>query len=377
VARIVVVSNAFTYLVRFRKELLGTIQSLGHTVTVLCPMDQYAKAQSHLPVERLDLPLTQHGLNPLSELRAIMVLYRALRRLRPDVVINFTIKPAMYGSVAARLAGVPRCVSMFTGLGYWFTYPRRSSRMLSVLIRGALRLALRSNEMVFFQNVDDEKLFLSLGIARPGKTRVVDGSGVDTAAFAPRETDAVPQTFLLVARLLPEKGVREFVDAARRLRKLHPAARFWLLGPIDTSPSAISAAELQHWVGLGDVEYLGEVPDVRDIVARANVVVLPSYREGTPRSVLEAMAMGKPIVTTHAPGCRETVREGVNGFLVPVGNSEALAAAMKRFIDTPDLALKLGMESRRLAVERYDVKKVNLAFLKHIGLDVGAPVSGA
>ena len=367
-ARIAVVSNSYTYLVRFRHELLVTMCSRGHRVIAICPSDAYAKGSTTLAVEHIELPLNQHGLSPVGELHTLTALCGAFRRLRPDVTLNFTIKPAIYGSIAASLTRVPRTISVFTGLGYWFTRPSGSSPIVNKVIRTMLRVSLRSNELVFFQNNDDRQLFITEGLVPSSKTRIVDGSGVDLSVFAPRAAQVSPHTFLLVGRLLREKGVREFVAAASRVRREHPSTRFWLLGPIDTSPSAISQMELQQWIANGDISYLGEVADVRDTLASASVLVLPSYREGTPRSVLEAMAMGKPIITTDAPGCRETVRDGENGFLVPVGDVNALAAAMTRFIGSPDLEAKMGAESRRLVAERYDVRKVNEAFLRQIGL---------
>lgn len=367
--RVVVVTNSYTYMVRFRRELLLDIQSLGHRVTLACPAsDSYALGAVDLPVERIDLPLTQHGVNIFSELRALFVLYKMLRELKPDLVLNFTIKPALYGSISAAWAKVPRIVSVFTGLGYWFTRSDGDSSLIGIIIKAGLRLALNRNELVFFQNTDDQRLLVEEKLVALSKTRIVDGSGVDISHFAPRASLPAPNTFLLVGRLLREKGIREYVAAARKLKSTYPSAAFSLLGPIDTSPSAISSKELQEWIAEGVITYLGEVADVRPLVQGAGVIVLPSYREGTPRSVLEAMAMGKPIVASDAPGCRETVRNGVNGFLVPVGDVEALSAAMARFIENPQLEKKMGTESRRLAMERYDVRKVNAAFLQAVGL---------
>ncbi len=365
--RIAVVSNSKTFLGRFRGELLVTLQALGHDVVALSPNDSYARLVDSLPVEHIQIPLVQHGLNPLEEAKTVSALWSAFRRLRPELAINFTIKPAIYGSAAATLAGVERCVSVFTGLGYWFT-DSNGSGVAGRVIQRALSFALRSNEMVFFQNEDDRRLLIANGLVRPSATRVIDGSGVDTRMFVPQAHAPVPDTFLLVGRLLREKGIREFVAAAREIRRRFGGARFWLLGPIDTSRSAISRAELEQWCAAGDVEYLGEVPDVREIVARAGVVVLPSYREGLPRSILEAMAMGKAIVTTDTPGSRETVRDGVNGFLVPPHEVDPLVEAIQRFIDDPGLAARMGVESRRMALERFDVRKVNAAFLGHLGL---------
>ncbi len=361
--RLVIVSNTSTYMVRFRSELMAEMVRRGCDVTVLSPNDEYASELEWPAVERIELALQQHGLNPLSELRTLFQLIAAFRRLRPTLVVNYTVKPALYGSIAARLTRVPRVVSVFTGLGYWFTDARTLRSATGHAIRAALRLALRRNARVYFQNRDDRDLFVQLGLTSAAGTRIIDGSGVDTERFAPAAAGAAQATFLLVARLLAEKGVREFAAAAQELRRRHPQARFQLVGPIDRNPAAIGHAELDGWRASGAVEYLGEVPDVRPLIAAAGVVVLPSYREGTPRSVLEAMAMGKPIVTTDAPGCRETVQNGVNGFLVRPRDAHALAAAMETFLQQPGLIARMGSESRRIAVQRYSVAKVNAAFL--------------
>jgi glycosyltransferase involved in cell wall biosynthesis len=269
------------------------------------------------------------------------------------------------------LAGVPYRFALITGLGYAFQGQEEdggSRSLLRSLVKRLYGLALGGIHKVFFQNPDDEALFRSLGILRSViPSRVVNGSGVDVAQYSVAPLPAEP-SFLLIARLLGDKGVREYVEAARRVRVRQPAAVFRLVGWIDENPDAIHQHEVDGWVADGVIEYLGRLEDVRQAIGASSVYVLPSYREGTPRTILEAMAMGRAIVTTDAPGCRETVEDGDNGFLVPVKAVDELAAAMLRFVEQPLLAAKMGSRSRQIAEEKYDVHKVNAVMLKEMGI---------
>lgn len=316
-----------------------------------------------------DIPLARAGVNPLADLRSLWALWRLMRRLRPDYVLPYTIKPVIYGSLAASLAGVPRRFALIPGLGYSFQGGRRRS-VFRAMVRKLYALALSRVELVFFQNPDDEALFRKLQILQPTtRSCVVNGSGVDIKRFAPAPLPQSGPYFLLMARLLGEKGVREYAAAARRVKEQHPGSAFSVVGWIDSNPDAIAQAELDAWVAEGTLQYLGRLSDVRPALAGCSVFVLPSYyREGVPRTILEAMAMGRPIITTDAPGCRETVIEGCNGFLVPVRDVDALVAAMMKFVETPTLAASLGAKSRQLAEEKYDVDKVNAAMLREMGI---------
>lgn len=282
-------------------------------------------------------------------------------------VLGYTIKPVIYGTLAGWLARVPRRYALVTGLGYAFTGSRKG--MLTGFIQRLYCLALARAHKVFFQNPDDQALFRDAGILPAGKpTVVVNGSGVDVAAFEEQALPEGPPTFLMIGRLLGDKGVREYAEAAERVRSLHPEARFGLVGWIDENPDAIAQDELDAWIANGTVEFYGRLADVRPPIAACTVYVLPSYREGTPRTVLEAMAMGRPIITTDAPGCRETVVDGDNGFLVPVQSVDALVDAMLKFIEEPSLAQRMGRRSREVAEDNYDVHKVNTVMLREMGI---------
>jgi len=362
--QITLIGHAAGATLNFRAPLIADLVAAGWRVEVLAPdwtPDQRQRLRA-LGAEARTFPLSRTGLNPLQDLRSLWVLYRHLRDSRPDAVLTYAAKTNVWGMLAAAWAGVPRRVAMVEGMGFAFTEGQdgRTSKqrmvgaVLSVLYRVAFRLAHR----VIVLNPDDARdLQRRCGLASQ-KTILLGGIGVPLSdwPFCPPHT--TPITFTLVARLLREKGVLEFVQAARLIKERHPSTRFLLLGAIDDNPGSLREADLQPWVQAGIIEWSGQV-DVKPWLAQTSVFVLPSYREGVPRSTQEAMAMGRAVITTDAPGCRETVVDGINGFLVPPRDVPALAAAMQRFIDEPALIARMGAESRRLAEERFDVRRAN------------------
>jgi glycosyltransferase involved in cell wall biosynthesis len=283
-------------------------------------------------------------------------------------VIAYTITPIVLGAAAAKQTGVKRFVALVTGLGYAFTGGREPKRLLSFAIGKLMyRRAFKRADVAVFQNPDDRKEFGRLGLLPPRlPTAFINGSGIDLTQFQQADLPAKP-SFLMIARFLKDKGVREYGEAARRLKREHPRVDIRLVGWLDASPDVMSEEEMEQ-IAQGGVEMLGKLEDVRPAIAACSIYVLPSYREGTPRSVLEAMAMGRAILTTDAPGCRETVVEGENGFLVPPRDAEALYRAMKHFVERPDLIAPMGSRSRRIAEAKYDVHKVNAELLSHAGL---------
>lgn len=358
-------------ILHFRGPLLDALLARGLRVHVAAPglgagSEWHHKLQAR-GVTVHDIALRRTGMNPLADLRTLIELWRLMHKLRPDYVLAYTIKPVIYGSLAAKFAGVRRRYALITGLGYAFQGEGGQSRGLwRTLARQLYGLALRGVHKALFQNPDDEALFRTLGIL-PANTPsfVVNGSGVDVAAYAVAPLPVAPR-FLLIARLLGDKGVREYAEAARSIRAKHPQVAFTLVGWIDENPDAIAQHELDGWLADGVVEYAGRLSDVRPAIAASSVYVLPSYREGTPRTVLEAMAMGRAVITTDAPGCRETVVDGDNGFLVPVKSVSGLVAAMQQFIDDPALAARMGGRSRAIAENKYDVHKVNQSMLEQM-----------
>lgn len=359
---IVVAGGLAESLINFRGPLLRALVARGWRVIAAAPDDgQTGQALAAMGVEFAPVAIARAGMNPVADLRTLFEFWRLFRRVRPQVCLFYTIKPVIWGSLAAACAGVPRRLSMITGLGYAFTAGRAG--VLLRLVQGLYRTALARNQLAIFQNPDDLNLFVERGLVRgPEQCRRVHGSGVDLQQFAPAPLPAAP-VFLLVGRLLADKGVREFAAAAAELKRDFPQARFQLVGWIDSNPSAIAQHELDAWVAAGTIEYLGRLSDVRPALQQCSVYVLPSYREGTPRSVLEAMAVGRPVVTTDAPGCRETVRDGVNGFLVPVADAAALAAAMRRLLEDPALRERMAEAGLAMARDLYDVHKVNAAII--------------
>jgi len=359
-------------LLNFRGPLIAALQARGLQMHVAAP-DLPFGHPTRLQLETLgmtvhSIPMLRTGTNPLADMQTFWALWRLMRRIRPQFVLGYTVKPVIYGSIAALLTGVPRRFALITGLGYAFQGEGRRGR-LQTLVQRLYALALSRVHKVFFQNPDDEALFRGRNLLAVGTPScVVNGSGVDVSSFTVATLPPGLPRFLLIARLLGDKGVREYAQAARCIRVAHPGVQFALVGWIDSNPDAIAQAELDVWVEQGDIEFLGKLDDVRPAIAGCSVYVLPSYREGTPRTVLEAMAMGRAVITTDAPGCRETVVDGDNGFLVPVKSSDALAAAMERFINEPQLAWRMGARARHVAEEKYDVHKVNAVMLKEMGI---------
>lgn len=369
----IVSSQAFS-LVNFRGTLINALIARGVRVYALAPdysdeIRQQIVALGGIPV---DFRLTRTGINPLRDILDMFGLAAVLRDLRPDITLGYFVKPVIYGTLAAWMAQVPRRVAMIEGLGFVFTTSGKAFSRRRRLLRSAVswlyRVALARAHRVVFLNRDDIADFVRAGLVDEHKVNLLGGIGVDLNVFhitAPVET---PVTFLLVARLLREKGILEYADAARLVKAQHPNTRFILLGGLDPNPGALAMSEAQAWVDEGLLEWPGHVA-VKPWLAQASVFVLPSYREGVPRSTQEAMAMGRAVITTDVPGCRETVTNGVNGYLVPVRDVSGLVAAMLAFVENPALIESMGLKSREIAEDRFDVKKINARLLEILGVE--------
>jgi glycosyltransferase involved in cell wall biosynthesis len=354
----------------FRGKLLEAIQAKGYEIHVFAPdltdfADELNQLQQ-LGYQIHEIPMQRTGTNPIKDLNTLMEMYHLIHQIKPDVVLSYTIKPVIYGTLAAWLAGVPKRYALITGLGYAFQNVESGKRSLfQKMVHGLYGYALKHTDKVFFQNPDDLKLFQDMHLLASNKaTVVVNGSGVNVQDFEvmplPLNSQGqVKTSFLLIARLLGDKGVREYAEAARIIKAKYPETEFHLVGWIDDNPSAISQAELDTWVSEKTVNYWGKLSDVRPAIAASSVYVLPSYREGTPRTVLEAMAMGRAVITTDAPGCRETVSNGLNGYLVGVKSVDDLVQVMQYFIEDPKLIAYMGQRSREIALNKYDVHQVN------------------
>jgi len=355
-------------LINFRGPLIRDMLAKGHDV-VACAPDIEPDIKERL--EKIgaivhETPMARTGLNPIKDYRYFRVLRTILQEHKPDLVLSYTIKPNIWGSFSSHREKIP-VVAMVTGLGYAFTEGDGMRRKLIRFVASRLyRAATDKNEIVIFQNADDQSDFIDAGCLRDvDKARQINGSGVDMEHYARAPLPQKP-AFLMISRLLQNKGVREYCNAAALVKKLHPNVNFRLVGYLEEGPDGITQKELNNWVAAG-IDYLGELKDVRPALNQCSVYVLPSYREGTPRSVLEAMAVGRAIITSDAPGCRETVIDGENGYLVPVRDVSSVAAKMQELIENPSLVSTMG-ENSFLARKKYDVRIVNQSMFQLLGL---------
>ncbi len=371
--RIAIVINTSWNIFNFRMSLVRALQAEGHVVLAIAPPDDYSARLVEAGCRFIALPMANKGTRPDQDFGLMRRLTKIYRREKPDVVLHYTIKPNIYGTLAARQAGVPS-INNVSGLGTVFIVRSFVSRIALALYR----LAFRYPATVFFQNPDDRDLFLEHKLLKPAIAGLLPGSGVDTARFRPAATwhRNQPFTLLMIARVLYEKGIVEYFEAARLLKAEYgDRVRLLLLGGLDEQGGiGVPRATFEGWLTDGAVEWLGTSDDVPAVIQQADVVVLPSYREGTPKTLLEAAAMGKPIVTTDVPGCREVVVEGENGYLCPARDGAALAGALRRVLELPDTELRrLGAASRQLAVTRFDQQVVIDAYLDAIARATGQP----
>lgn len=346
------------YFISHRLALARAAQEAGFGVTVITRCNAECAAIEAAGLRVVPFEMVRRGLNPLGLLREVLGVARLYRKLKPDIVHHVALRPVVVGGLAARLAGVRSVVSAIAGLGFVFTGGRGG--WLRQGMRALLRLAL-ARGVVIVQNPDDAATVQGLGIA-PERIRLIPGAGVDTERFAPRpEPEGVP-VVMLASRLLWDKGVGEFVEAARRLKG---RARFVLVGAPDPgNPASVAEGDLRAWVQDGIVEWWGRRDDMAEVLSAAHIVCLPSYREGLPKVLLEAMACGRACITTDAPGCRDCVRDGDNGLLVPVKDAAALTAAIARLLLDPDLRRRMGARGRQRAVEAFSQEKVIEATLE-------------
>ena len=370
--RIALISNQARSMLNFRGPLIEELVRRGHKVLAFAPdFDELSRAECEkLGARPVAFAMSRTGLNPLREIATILELRRLLKVLDPDVVLSFFLKPLIYGTIAAASARIERRFALVEGLGFAFTPSARFDlRRFAVQVPILLltRFAMRRLDKVILLNRDDQDELIGRGLVRRRETALLGAIGLDLDVWPQLPLPRQGVVFIVVARLLADKGIREFVEAARILRGADCHARFLLLGGLDENPTAISSEEVNSWVAEGLIEWQGHVP-VRPWIAQANVFVLPSYREGVPRSTQEAMAMGRPVVTTDVPGCRDTVIEGQNGFKVAACDPEALAKAMKHFVEEPDSIAPMGAESRRIAEKLFDAQVQNRKLLKLMGI---------
>ena len=348
----------------FRGDLIKTIVAKGYEVLVTGPDQTDIDKIEALGARFIEIPMNKTGTSIADDLSYKKALTALIKAEKPDVTLGYTSKPVIYGAMAAKTAGVRNINSMITGGGYTFTSKSAKARVLGVIVRSLYRQSLKKSDHVIFQNADDLEEFVARGLVKREKCQIVNGSGVSMERFQPAPLPDKPAFFML-SRLLKSKGVMEYLEAARMVKAECPEAKFYLLGKYETAmQDAISKETIEPYIQDGIIERFEETSDVRPYYTKCSVYVLPSYREGTPRTVLEAMAMGRPIITTDTNGCRQTVEDGINGYLVPVQDAEAVAEKMKLFLQEPRLTEKMGAESVRLCAEIFEVNKVNAEMLR-------------
>lgn len=370
--KILIISSHSKSLVNFRGELLKSFINLGHQVTAAGP-DFNQKVKDELydsGIEYVNYYLERAGTNVINDLKAYRSLKELIGKVNPDLVLSYTIKPVIYGSLAAKKCKVSKIHSMITGLGNAFNnYSSLLSRLLSTITRALYKISLSKTNSVIFQNPDDQKVFLDKKIINEVQAYRIFGSGVDLEEFSYAKPILNPVTFLYIGRLLKEKGINDFIEAAILIKRNYPDSEFIVVGGADNNPTSFLIKDFKKFEKSGLITFAGRVKDVRPYIEKSSVFVLPSYYgEGTPRTALESMAMGRPLIMTDSVGCRETVKEGVNGYLVPVKEPSILAEKMEKFIQDPDLILTMGNESRKFAEEVYDVHKVNQHIHQILGI---------
>lgn len=359
-------------LLNFRGPLIKALINEGFEIHAAAPCleenDATIKALEDLGVNLHNVSLKRTSINPFNDLKTLYQLTSLMLKIKPSYILGYTHKSVIYGNLAALIARVPNRYALITGLGYTF---QSNILWLNYTLKKLYKITLRNAAKVIFQNPDDEKFFYKLGIINKTdqKSIVVNGSGIDLKKF---EVEPLPNNiqFLTISRFLGDKGVREYFKATKIVQANYPDINFGLVGWIDDHPDAISKEELDYFIQGSNIKFYGRLNDVRPAIRESSVYVLASYREGTPRTVLESMAMGRPIITTDAPGCKETVINDYNGFIVPVKSVNELADAMIKFIEEPELIKSMGISSRNLAEKKFKVEKVNKDMFKAMGLKV-------
>ena len=359
--RICLVANSPFTLLNFRYELIILLIHKGYSVSIICPKScnlmsevQVNKVLEDLDVDLYDISVSRSGINPFDEIKVLYKLGSIFKKVEPDLILNYTVKANIYGCLAALFFPKSKVFCNITGLGYSFTGTSYRQKILSLIISSIYRFCLKRATKVFFQNKDDVELFTSRKIIKSKKVSLLPGSGVLTSKFKRSDFDYPNVRFLFVGRILKDKGVIEYLDACKKLNKKYKGVTFSILGHFDENPNAIKKHDLLETTKISGTEYLGATNDMVAAFNYHNVFVLPSYREGKPKSALEAMSMSMPIITTTAVGCDDVVEEGVNGFKVPVGDAKSLADAMELFILDPNLINQLGSNSRKIAESVYD-----------------------
>ncbi len=349
----------------FRGDLVKKIIAAGYEVIVTGPNQDNVDKVEALGAKFLEIPMNKNGVNPLKDFAYMNALRKLFKKEKPDVILGYTSKPVIYGSMAGKLARVPHKVAMVTGAGYAFTAKTKKAKIIKLIMSVLYKIGFMCADTVIFQNSDDKKEFISEKLVKPEKCYIVNGSGVNMGKFA---VTPYPEqiTFFMLSRVMYSKGIREYLEACQIVKEKYPEVRCMLLGACEGIQDSLSQSDLDTYIQKGIIEHFGETDTVADYYKQCSVYVLPSYREGTPRTVLEAMAMARAVITTNAPGCRETVIDGETGFLVPTHSGQAVAEKMIEFIKHPELIETMGKASHIYCQDKFDVKKVNEEMCKYL-----------
>jgi glycosyltransferase involved in cell wall biosynthesis len=376
--KVIIIGALPESLINFRGELLFSLAKKKLSIVAMASssaenislgIDNVLSMLKKNKIAYKSYPVQRNGVNLVSDLYTWKVLRNEFKLQQPDIILAYTIKPIIWGGLASRVSPKTHFYALVTGLGFAFQGKTWKRRILTRLITLLYKASLKNTKKVIFQNPDNLQEFISRNIVPKEKCELVNGSGVDIEKFSFTPSPQVkPIIFLTIGRLLGEKGFREYAQAAKLVKKQYPEVIFQLLGPEDPSPDGLSIKEVDLWQKNEIIDYLGSTSDVLPYLQGCHIYVLPSYHEGMPRTVLEAMAIGRPILTTDVPGCRETVINGENGYLVPKSNAKALAERMIWFIENSDQWERMGNRSRQFAEEKYDVHKVNAKLMEIMGL---------
>ena len=367
--KIAVLSSHTSSLFWFRMDMMKDFIKNGHTVIALGsePEADWKKKFEEHNIDYRQLYVERNGINPLKDLKTLRSLHKFMKKEKPDKVFAYQAKTIVYGSIAAKINGISEVYPLIAGLGSIFRGEGFKNKIVKTIMKIEYWVACKCSKKVFFQNQDDKNEFIENGLIKDDKTVIINGSGVNLEKFKPTPLPEEP-AFLFIGRLIKDKGIMEYLEACKEVKSKHPKVRCLLVGPYDSNPSALKPEELKPYIESGIIEYFGEQSDVRPFISQCSTYVLPSYHEGTPKTVLEAMAMGRSIITSDAPGCRETVIDGLNGYLVKVKDIQGLINKMEYLISNQEICKNMGQESAKIAREKYDVKIVNKSIMQTMGL---------
>lgn len=363
--KILFVGNTSWGMYNFRLDLMRTLKKKGYEIIILSPEDEYSeKLKKEFHYE--NYYLNNKSLNPFKDIRTILNLYYKYKKLKPDFIFQYTIKPNIYGSFVAKINKI-KSISVITGLGTSFIKNNRLSKFINFLYR----ISLKNNESIWFLNNEDREFFVSKNIVKKEKTFILNGEGIDSEKFCPSDNGNNEKNkfiFLLIARLIWDKGIKEYVDSAKIIKNKHDNVEFDIVGNYYfNNPNAITKSQIEEWENSGIIKYLGYYDDIREIISNSNCIVLPSYREGLSRVLLEAASMGKPIIATNVPGCKEIVINNYNGYLVKVKNYIDLSENMEKILNLSEEEIKImGENSRDIVIKKFDQKIINQEYISFL-----------